>query len=28
MHSIIIAICGTDPTASSPWFDTVDLFQF
>jgi len=28
MHNIMIAICGTGLTASSPWFDFVHLLQF
>jgi len=28
MHSIIIFICDTGRTASSMWFDAVDLLQF
>ena len=28
MHSIIIVICVTGPTASIPWYDAIDLYQF
>ena len=28
VHSIMIVICGTGPTASSMWFDAVNLLQF
>jgi len=28
MHIIMIAICVSGPTASSPWLDAVDLFYF
>jgi len=27
-HSIMFVTCGTGLTASSPWFDPVDLLQF
>ena len=28
LHSIMIVICRTGPTASNPWFDAVNLLQF